>query len=178
MSKPAPSPLSGRPGWRSWVPVARRDRPRWFSHRLCPPPPPPPGPPLKLLAGMGAAVELPVLITLNRLWCTWLLPSSPLPLVFKHQRDRAPVTIKGNSELGQLAQSRQHSPQGVCVGGGGGGRERETICMAPGVVSVLNNFEMHVAQQTSDLLTYTDDYGTNGLHPFHLCPLYVKDHKT
>ena len=50
--------------------------------------------------------------------------------------------------------------------------------MAHGVVSVLNNFEMHVAQQTSDFLTYTDDYGTNGLHPFHLCPLYVKDHKT
>ena len=30
----APRPIPGRPGWRSWVPVAIRDRLRWFNHRF------------------------------------------------------------------------------------------------------------------------------------------------
>ena len=69
--------------------------------------------------GPPPVVELSVLVPLNRPWRSWLLPSRPLP-VSKHQRDRAPATIKGNSELGQLAQSRQHRPQSVGGGGGGG----------------------------------------------------------
>ena len=92
-SKLALRPHSGRPGWRSWVPVARRDRPRWFSHRLWSPPPL--GLPWKLLGGLGGDTKdgtaagswiarfgsLPPLTA-------WFLPSRPLPpLVSKHQRE-------------------------------------------------------------------------------------------
>ena len=57
-------------------------------------------------AGFGPTIDCP--------WRAWRLPYCPLPpCVSKHQRDRAPVTIKSKSELGQQAQSRQYRPQGV-----------------------------------------------------------------
>ena len=110
-------PRLGRPGWRSWASVARRDRHRWFSHQLWNP-----------LDFPGSSwlgwrrhkrrdrrrqFSCRFWFPLGRPWRAWLLPSRPLPpLVSINQRNRAPAATEGNTELGQLAKSRQHRPQG------------------------------------------------------------------
>ena len=65
----------------------------------------------------------------------WLIPPHPLPpLVSINQRDCAQAATEGNSELGQLAKSRQHRPQG--------GGERYSAGFEPHCISALNTFGM------------------------------------
>ena len=125
LSRPRPD----RPGWRSWAPVTRRARHRWFSHQLWTP-----------LDFPGSSrlgwrrhkrrdrrrqFSCRFWFPLGRPWRAWLLPSRPLPpLVSINQRDRALAATEGNTELGQLAKSRQHRPQGGGGEGGGGGEKQ------------------------------------------------------
>ena len=83
--------------------------------------------PLVLNGGLGVAVpegSCRFWSLLNRPWRAWFLP--PFLPVSKNECFRAPVTIKGNTKLGQLAQGQHH----YMVGGGGGGRTRCIVVSA------------------------------------------------